>query len=452
VSGETIAAIATPPGRGAVAIVRVSGPATRAVAGRVFRGASGLRARSAVLGTVFGSDGAVIDRGLALFFPGPKSYTGEDVVEFHVHGSVAVARETLLATLAAGARLATPGEFTRRAFLAGKLDLCEAEAVADLIDAERHGAVRAAAARLSGGLATEVERLRTVLRVALEAVAASLDFPDEVEAPRAHDLARTVESVDAELAALAATFERGRLVRDGLSVAVVGPPNAGKSSLVNALLGADRVLVSAQPGTTRDTIEESLALGNGAVARLIDTAGLRTGADPLERAGIVRTEAALAQADVALVVVDGSRRLDGEAHAVLERTRDRPRLVYFNKRDLGETGYGDRGPAEADALFGSARRPGDVAEVLRRLAKLAAGDTTPAISARATLGTARQAGAVLAARASLADARATIESGDPIDLVATDLALADAALGDLSGRDAGEAMLDAVFARFCIGK
>ena len=446
---ETIAAIATPAGRGAVAIVRVSGPRTADVARSVFTGPP-LSPRLAVLGTIRGADGVAIDRGLALYFPGPASYTGEDVLELHVHGSVAVARETLLAALTAGARLAAPGEFTRRAFLAGKLDLSAAEAVADLIDAERRGTARAAAARLSGGLAGIVEKLLARLSAMLERLAAALDFPDEVEAPTADEVARAIQSVDADLADLADSWERGLVVRDGIAVAVVGPPNAGKSSLVNGLLGLDRMLVSSVAGTTRDTVVESLALGDGAYARLIDTAGLRATADPLEAAGIARSEAALAQASVALVVVDGSRALDAEATVVLERTRARARVVFFNKADLGTAGFDGRSPGEADSLVGSALDAGDVDAVRRSIGETAA--SGPVDVARATLGTARQADAVLEARRALAEASATLERGDPVDLVASDLAAAAAALGQLTGRDASEALLDAIFARFCIGK
>ncbi|MBD5605733.1 MAG: tRNA uridine-5-carboxymethylaminomethyl(34) synthesis GTPase MnmE, partial [Candidatus Eremiobacteraeota bacterium] len=305
-NGDTIAAIATAPGRGAVAIVRVSGPEARAIGGRLFRGQGGNAPADRVVryGTIVDGEGATLDRGLALFFEAPRSYTGDDVLELHVHGSPAVARDVLLATVAAGARLANAGEFTRRAFLTGKLDLCAAEAVGDLIAAEARGAARAAVARLSGGLATEVERRRRELDDVVEELAAAIDYPDEVPYPPHESLAARLRSVDAALAELATSWERGRLVREGLSVAIVGPPNAGKSSLLNALLQADRALVSDRAGTTRDTIEETLALGDGMIASVVDTAGLRAGGDPLERAGIARSEAALAAAAVALVVID----------------------------------------------------------------------------------------------------------------------------------------------------
>jgi tRNA modification GTPase len=399
---------------------------------------------------VLGADGAAIDDGLALFFAAPHSATGEDVLELHVHGSTAVARDTLLAMLAAGARAAEPGEFTRRAFLHGKLDLSAAEAVGDLIDAERTSAARAALGRLSGGLARAVEIQQRSLASLLEELAAALDFPDEVETPAAADVAARVGDVDAALAALEETWEYGQVVREGVSVAIVGPPNAGKSSLLNALLGIDRALVSDVPGTTRDTIEERLALPGGAVARIVDTAGLRETSDPLEAAGIARSEAVLTGASIVLVVVDGSAELTPQSRELLARTRGRTRVLYFNKRDLGEAGFSGREPAEHDALFGSTRSADDMRAVREALGKAAGVDRIDL--SRPHLGTARQAAAVLAARRSIARVHAIVASGDPVDLVASELALAHRALGELTGRDATEALLDAIFARFCIGK
>jgi len=406
--------------------------------------------RVATYGRVVDADGTTLDRGLGLYFAGPASYTGEDVLELHVHGSPAVARDVLLAVLATGARLATPGEFTRRAFLAGKLDLSAAEAVADLIAAESRSSARAAAARLSGGLAREVDRARAALDGVVEELGAALDFPDEVAAPDAAELATRIARVDATLAALAATWEAGGRLREGLSVAIVGPPNAGKSSLLNALLGIDRALVSAHAGTTRDTIEETVALGGGQNARLIDTAGLRESCGDLEAAGIARARAALAEATVLLVVVDGAVSLDAQARAVLAQTRGRERVVCFNKSDLGRAGYDARVPAEAQALLGSAHRPADV-EAVRAALRLAAGADRIDL-ARPHLGTARQGDAVLEARRALERVGATLAGGEPVDLTVGDLMHARAALAELTGRDASETLLDGIFARFCIGK
>ncbi len=408
---------------------------------------------------VLDRDGEPLDDALALWFPGPASATGEDVLELHVHGSPAIVAETLAAAVAAGARLAGPGEFTRRAFEAGKLDLSAAEAVAELIAAEGRGAVRAALGRLGGGLATAVDRLAADLGAALEELSAALDFPDEVPAPDVTALERRLATIEDELAALAHDGAAGRLVREGVAIAIVGVPNAGKSTLLNALLGTDRALVSAVAGTTRDTIEERAALGEGFEARLIDTAGLRAGTDALEVAGIARTRRELAAATIALVVIDVARPLDPESTALLGTTRDRPRVVVGNKADLGSAGVAALRAATAAAVAGDraealvigcahARETVEaVRAALRTVARDLAGDV-----ARPYLGTARQIDAVAAARRALAAARATLAAGEPIDLAAGDLLLARAELGALTGRDASEAVLDGVFARFCIGK
>jgi len=386
---------------------------------------------------------------MALWFEAPHSYTGEDVLELHVHGSPVVARETLGALLAAGARLATPGEFTRRAFLNGKLDLSAAEAVADLVDAESKSAARAARGRLAGGLFAIVRAQRAALDEIATELSGTLDFPDEVPEPSRGGLREQIVAVDSRLSELARSWEVGRLVREGVSVAIVGPPNAGKSSLLNALLHDERALVSEIAGTTRDTIEESLAL-DGIRVRLIDTAGIRAHADRLEAAGIARSEQALEGARIALVVVDGSAPLDSASREILARTRDRARVVIFNKCDLGERGFRERDAREADALLVSVLQPGDVERVAEAL-EAAIGAGGPDLE-RPHLATARQADCVLAARRALARALQTLEFGDPIDLIAPDLVEASAALGELSGDAVTEEILDAVFARFCIGK
>ena len=416
----------------------------------MFRGGRPLRARHAAFGAILDAGARVIDQGLALFFPAPHSVTGEDVLELHVHGSPAVARETLIATLAAGARMAQPGEFTRRAFLNGKTDLASAEAVADLIAAEHGAAARAAAMQLGGGLAREVDALRAALEEIAEELAAAIDFPDEVETPPPSRLGERIASVRERLADLALTWERGRLVREGAAVAIVGPPNAGKSTLLNALLGAERALVSELPGTTRDTIEETFAL-DAMTVRLIDTAGIRAHADRVEAAGIDRSEAALRDARVALVVVDGSLPLSAATRSLLERTRGRERVVFFNKADLGRAGYESREAPEGAAICGSVFDAATLAAIRAALASLLSSSETIDL-ARPYLSTARQADAVLEADRALAFAAETLGSNAPVDLISGDLMTAIRALGQLTGREADERLLDAIFARFCIGK
>ncbi len=444
--GDTIAAVATPPGKGAIAIVRVSGPDVREVVRRFVRTAKPLEPRLASPATVLDETGALLDRGLALFFAAPASYTGEDLLELHVHGSPVVAREIVRALIAGGTRYAQPGEFTRRAFLNGKMDLHEAEAVAAVIDAESRSAARAALANLSGGLTAEIRRLRTELAEMLEALAAAIDFPDEVPEP-ARDLLETrLTALSAQLEGLRRDGERGRLVREGVYAAIVGAPNAGKSSLLNALLGEERAIVSDLPGTTRDTIEESIAI-DGMLVRLVDTAGIRAHADRVEAAGIARTRQALAGARVAIVVLDGSRPLDDADRAILDLTRDRARVLFANKADLGTSGAAELG----DAIVGSVRDPETLAALRDAIALAGWGGELPDLE-RPHLAALREFSAVEEALDALARARATVAGGDPTDLMAGELHRAFSALGHVSGGTATEEVLDGIFARFCIGK
>ncbi len=447
---DTIAAIATPPGRGAIAIVRCSGPAARSIAARVFRSRAPLADRVAVYGEVLGLDGSVLDRGLALAMDAPRTVTGEDVVELHVHGSPFVAAETLRALVAAGARPAGPGEFTRRAFLNGKLDLSAAEAVADVIEAESRASAHAAQANLAGALRAAIDAVRADLALLLEELAAAIDYPDEVAEPGRAATSARVRAIDEQLADLVRAWERGRFVREGLALAIVGPPNAGKSSLLNALVGEERAIVAPVAGTTRDVIEERVFVG-GVPVRVLDTAGLRASDDAIERIGVERARRALADAAVALVVIDGARPLDADARAVLCETRDRARIVFFNKRDEGQRGYEMRDDAERDALHGSVYDGATLAALGEAIAAVGWGgeriDRT-----RAHLASARHADAVARARDALAQARATLDAGDALDLIAPALLAAVAALGEITGAVATEAMLDGVFARFCIGK
>ncbi len=416
----------------------------------MFRSREPLHDRVATYGEIVDVGGVVIDRGLALAMDAPRTVTGEDVVELHVHGSPVVARETLRALLHAGARAAAPGEFTRRAFLNGKLDLSAAEAVADVIDAESRAAARAAQANLAGGLRAAVDVVRASLSTVLEELAGAIDYPDEVPEPPRARIETVVDDVDTRLDALVRDWERGRVVREGVSLAIVGPPNAGKSSLLNALLGEERAIVSDVPGTTRDVIEETFAI-DGVPVRVLDTAGLRASDDAIEKIGISRARRALDAAAVALVVVDGSRALDADARDVLCATRERERVVLFNKRDLGTAGFDARDAAERDAVSGSAFEP-DTLDAVRRAIATIGWHGESVDLARPYLASARQADAVARAREALAHARATLAAGEPVDLIAPELLAAVAALGEITGAAATEAVLDGIFARFCIGK
>jgi tRNA modification GTPase len=441
---DTIAAIATPPGVGAIAIVRVSGSKTRALARRLFRSNAPLREKFATYGEVLDERGDVVDRGVAILSIAPHSYTGEDTLELQVHGSPVIAAEVVRALLACGARAAGPGEFTRRAYRNGKLDLHGAGAVADVIAAQSRSAARAALANLGGGLANHVRALRTTLAILLEELAASLDFPDEVPEPDRARVAATLGDLTAELTGLQRDGEVGLLVRDGLNVAIVGPPNAGKSSLLNALLGQERALVSEVPGTTRDTIQETVAI-DGVRVNLVDTAGIRAHVDRLEAAGIERTGRALEAARIVLIVLDGSAPLPAEARDLLAQTADRDRIVFCNKADLG------REHAVAGAIVGSVRDPGTLVALRRGIARLGWGGRRPDLE-RPHLASALEFDAVNVALGSLERAAATLTAGRPIDLIAGELQTAHAALGHVAGDVATEELLDGIFARFCIGK
>jgi tRNA modification GTPase len=445
---DAIAALATPPGKGAIAIVRVSGSGTRELAARFVRAPADLEPRLATNVTILDETGRAIDRGLALFFPGPNSYTGDDLLELHVHGSPIVAREVLRALLAGGARQAEPGEFTRRAFLNGKMDLHAAAAVADVIDAETRSAARAALANLSGGLAAEVQSLRAQLASMLEDIAGAIDFPDEVPDPDPQRLSAALAAIVERLECLRADGEVGRLVREGVSVAIVGPPNAGKSSLLNALLGEERALVSDQAGTTRDTIEEAVAI-DGVMVRLVDTAGLRAHADRIEAAGIERTHRALAAARIALVVVDGSVPFGPEAREILALTAGRDRVLFASKADLGDAGL--RAAGEPGFISGSVDDAGSLAALRAAIAQAGWGGEAPDLE-RPHLASVREFDAVNAALDALGRALATLQATEPWDFVTTELASAFAILGHVTGAIAAEETIDGIFARFCIGK
>lgn len=407
-----------------------------------------LRPRRAYAVDLHDAGGALLDHGVALFFAAPRSYTGEDVLELHVHGSPVVARCVLEAAVEAGAVPAAPGEFTRRAYCNGKMELSAAAAVADIIGAETGAAARAAAANLAGGLVAEIDRLRGVVRGVLEELEGAIDFPDEVPDPERLALDATVASAEADLRALQRAGELGRVVREGVSVAIVGPPNAGKSSLLNALLHEERAIVSAMPGTTRDTIEEALVV-DGVQVRLIDTAGIRVHADAVESAGIKRTIDAVSHARIALVTLDGSRLPGPAERDVLERTRGRERIVFCNKADLGVEGA--RALASCEPIVGSVYDPSTQDSIRAAIARIGWNGETIDL-ARPHLATAAEMTAAAQALAALAHARATLAAGEPVDLCAGDLQQAVAALGHVSGEAVAEEVIEGIFARFCVGK
>lgn len=443
---DTIFAPATAAGRASVAVVRISGPRTREAVDALAGGVP--PARRAVLRALQDRYGDDIDQALILFFEGPESYTGEDVAEFHVHGGTAVTGALLEALAGLGLRLAQPGEFTRRAFENGKLDLAQAEGVADLVDAETEAQRRQALDQLGGRLSQVHARWSDMLTEALAMLEAAVDFPDEEVPQDVAARARPVlQQLVAELDAAAADAERGERVREGFRIALIGAPNAGKSTLLNALAGRDAAIVTATPGTTRDIIEVPAVLG-GYKALFADTAGLRETGDEIEAEGVRRARAWAAGADLRLWLVDGSGEIPG--HVPMELRPDD--LCLITKRDLpvGPAGAWAAGQAKRHGLGTAevtARGPGDLAwlkaTLEERVIEALAGAEPPAATR-------------LRHQEHLAEAadrlRHALQQDERLELAAEDVRLAARALDRITGRIDPEQVLDRIFATFCIGK
>ncbi len=334
-AADTIAAVATPAGHGGIGIVRLSGPLTARIAASVFARAhddGAWRSHHFYHGRVLGPDGAVLDHALAVLMRAPHSYTGEDVLELHCHGSPAVLRRVLARTLSCGARLADKGEFTKRAFLNGRIDLAQAEAVADLVCARTSAAADIALRQLSGDLSQSLHEIRNRLIHVKALLEAQIDFSEEDVSVNADEMVQGIVNVKSHIKRLLDSYRYGQAMREGLRVAIIGKPNVGKSSLLNALLGQDRAIVTPQAGTTRDSIEEAADF-DGIPVLLSDTAGLRdpSPADPVERLGIERTARKIDEADLLLSVVDGSRPLDAEDARVLTADTGRRAIIVLNK-------------------------------------------------------------------------------------------------------------------------
>jgi tRNA modification GTPase len=434
ISDDTIAAIATASGVGGVGIVRVSGPAAISIVADVMR-VNSLDRRVRV-GWAHGSDGARIDQVIAFAMHGPKSFTGEDVAELHGHGGAVNLGRLLDAVLARGARVAEPGEFTRRAVANGKLDLIRAEALLEVIHAGSERAWRLAQQNLGGKLGEVAAALETrALRVLAE-IEGRIDFPEEDIAPADRKwIADEIADLQARCGALADGFRRGRALTQGITVALVGPVNVGKSSLLNALVGKERALVAAQPGTTRDYLEAT-DVWDGVAVTIVDTAGLRSTTDEIEARGIALGEQRVASADVVVVVNDGAHPWDDGAKFG-ERA-----LVVRSKADLGGSG---------DALATSAATGQGLDELKRRVLAIA-GVADREGSEDALVTTARQGAMAAAARDGFAAAAGAWRDGRVPEVVALEVRQGVNALAQLRGQEVGDRVLDEVFARFCIGK
>jgi tRNA modification GTPase len=446
---DTIAAISTAVGEGAIAVLRVSGPGSINVVSQVFRGSVApekMQHRQSHLGEIYDVTG-VIDQVLLTIFRGPHSYTGEDLVEISCHGGILVTRKILSLLLNAGARSAEPGEFTQRAFLNGKMDLTQAEAVMDLIRAQTELALRAANEQLAGNLGHELAQIQDRLLTTLAHIEAYIDFPDEAISPDTGKmLSNRLEEITGSLTKLVATAAQGRILRHGLRTVIYGEPNVGKSSLLNLLLGYERAIVSETPGTTRDTIEETINV-RGIPVRLIDTAGQRSSEDAIEREGIRRTELQLGQADLVLQVVDASAPRDNEREHLMPSAGRENRILVLNKVDLGVHADWEFSPG---VRFSCQTREGQ--EALNQAiwdfvmaSGLSGENFRIAISAR------HQA-CLQKAIADLEAAKASLAKNELPELISIELRDALDAVGDVIGRHDTEDLLGRIFSEFCIGK
>ncbi|MEO5895784.1 MAG: tRNA uridine-5-carboxymethylaminomethyl(34) synthesis GTPase MnmE [Vicinamibacterales bacterium] len=445
-TSDTIVAIATPQGRGGLGVVRISGPAALRV-GLALSATTHLEPRHATLARVGG--GAVHDQAIVTYFPNPASYTGEDVVEISAHGSPVVLRAIVEGAIEAGARLAEPGEFTLRAYLHGRIDLVQAEAVADLIEAVTPLQVRAAFDQLDGTLTKQVAAIDEALFDISTRLEASLDFPEEgYHFVDPGTLAGEIAGVSSRIERLLDDGKRGRLVREGARVAILGRPNVGKSTLFNALAGADRAIVTAIPGTTRDLVTEVVDV-EGMPITLVDTAGMRVAAaDDVEAEGILRARAVAASADLLLVVVDGSQPLHEEDRAVLNDTRSRPRVIVVSKADL--PAMWDTGELEVQAVA-VAPPHGTGLQTLRQMVVEALSSERPAADTPAVTNL-RHVTLLAEARDALRRAEESARATAPEEFVAADVTQARGYLEEITGRRTADDTLNAIFSRFCIGK
>jgi tRNA modification GTPase len=454
-AAETIAAISTPPGRGGIGVVRLSGPLAASIAVQLVRLRHPLEHAHARLADVLDeatpeqSPGR-IDEALVTFFAAPNSYTAEDLVEIAAHGSPVVLELLLRRALDLGARLAEPGEFTQRAFLAGRLDLTQAEAVRDLIDAQTLTQARQAASQMGGALSRRVLPVKQGLVELIALLEAGIDFgEDDVDVTPQAEIARRIDALTPPLSALESSYARGRIVHDGLTLAIVGRPNAGKSSLFNCLVERDRAIVTATPGTTRDTVSERISLG-GVPLELVDTAGLRESAGEVEQLGIARSREALADAALVLVVLDSTEPLNEEEHRLLAALEGRPALVAVNKSDLmAEAGRPLPDCLGLPAVATSALTGEGIPALRERILALATGG---AASEPGMLTSLRHHLAVATALAALADAAQANAGSIPHEMILLDLYRALWALDSLTGQTTPDDIMNLIFSTFCIGK
>jgi tRNA modification GTPase len=453
---DTIVAISTPPGRGGIGIVRLSGPSARTIAEPLLKLRHPLAPAQARFAEVIDKAGntgespaQVLDEAVVTFFAAPNSYTSEDIVEIAAHGSPVLLDHILRQCLSAGARLAEPGEFTQRAFLSGRLDLTQAEAVHDLIQASTLHQARIAAQQLGGSLSRQITPIKRQLIDLIAALEAGIDFAeDDIDLLPNNEITAQIQAIQAPLAALEQTFSYGRIVRDGFTLAIVGRPNAGKSSIFNRLIQRDRAIVTATPGTTRDPITERVSI-NGIPVELIDTAGLRDSIDEAESLGIAKSREAMAEADIVLLVLDATIPFHEEDEATIASLTTRPLLIAINKHDLAPNPSLANKTAhttiETSALTGTG-----IAELRHAILSLiTVGNPN---SETALLTNIRQQQAVAVSLTALTQAQHAIAGTIPHEVLLLDLYEALQALDSLTGVTTNDDIINLIFSKFCIGK
>lgn len=445
---KTIAAISTPPGAGGIAVIRISGKDAVHIADKVFQGAC--LAESATHTVHYGhavdQTGCVLDEVLATVMRAPKTFTREDVVEISTHGGVWASRRVLKAIIEAGAYPAEAGEFTKRAFLNGRIDLSQAEAVIDIINSKNEIAQKNAISQAGGGLSAEIGHIRNKLVALSAAMQVAIDYPDEdLEDVTPAEIIQTVEKCRNSVNKLLCTAESGRIIREGIATAIVGRPNVGKSSLLNRLAREERAIVTDIAGTTRDVIEEYVEL-DGIMLRLMDTAGIRETADTVEKIGVERSRRAIAQADLVLVVLDAAAGLSEEDKRILEYTADKSRIVLINKTDEKQIDLGI-----PDAVMFSAKTGAGMEELSKRIRDMY---RLGGISQEngAVITNMRHVKALEDAYGALGRAAEALVLGMPQDIVSIDISAAMDALGEITGETVSEDIVSAIFHNFCVGK
>lgn len=466
VNGEndTIAAISTPPGEGGIGIVRISGSDAAAVADKLFQAsnkrhknhaAADFESHKVVFGKIVDEDGCIIDEALCIPMWAPNSYTREDVVEIQSHGGSLVVRRILELALKYGARLAEPGEFTKRAFLNGRLDLSQAQSVMDIIKARTDASLRMAAGHLQGKLSSEIKQMRHDILEIIAHLEASIDFPeDDIEDIAKENAYKKISAIKMRIEDMLSTFKTGRILRDGLMTAIIGKPNVGKSSLLNALLREDRAIVTDIPGTTRDSLEEYANIG-GVPIRIIDTAGIRDTEDKVEQIGVEKSVSYIEKADLILALFDGSKELSAEDEEIIELLKGKEGIILLTKQDLPQKLDSSSLQAQLDGNFKYISISTKSSNGLKQLEDEIVSRVYSGASNQAEanfISSVRQAKALEDAKDNLVECLHTIDMGMAEDFIVIDVRSAWEKLGEITGDTVNEDIIDQIFSQFCIGK